>query len=581
MNELSPVHSDAGRAERRALVVLGMHRSGTSAMTKTLALLGASLPAGLMAPKESDNEAGFWEPWRVAELNNEILNAVDSEWDDVFAYRPKEYLSNVDRFYLGRAVDLLSQEFGGSQLIALKDPRISVLTTFWHRVLREAGYAPHYVIMVRNPLEVAESLRARDLFPREKSLLLWSSYMIAADRDTRDCDRIFVSYDQLLTDWRSVRDRIEKSAGIPFPRNTAAAANDIDRQLDRRLRQHQIGADHLFSRSDVTDDVKVLYRIFSAACDGAEVERAAVDAIEAELAKMDSVIGPLLADQRSRALGLSNELVELNNLHEEVCNRATSLSEQLMSERAERQVEADAAVQAAAHRDCEIADLSARAIAAEAQRDQIAGEWEVDKQRKAELKRHILSLEAERDRLVAAERGRADQFKQNFDALTLEIERTRTELTAERLRRVEEVARLERLANESEDKLRRANLQLAAAEAAARSSETKLSERFSELAKLSGMLLERDRKLAKEAEKAQRRQELYRALSWRPRWWSILSVSQQTKLQQKRLRRLGIFDGQSYLKVNPDVAANGMDPLDHYMNHGIDEDRSLHLEKRH
>jgi len=110
-------------------------------MTRTLSLLGAKLPNALIEPHE-DNPAGFWEPLKVANLNDEILQAVDSEWDDVFAFRPKEYLSNVDRFYLGRAVDLLGEEFGDSQLIVLKDPRVSVLTTFWDRALREAGYSP-------------------------------------------------------------------------------------------------------------------------------------------------------------------------------------------------------------------------------------------------------------------------------------------------------------------------------------------------------------------------------------------------------------------------------------------------------
>ena len=83
-------------------------------MTRTLSLLGASLPRHLM-PAQGDNPTGFWEAQSVADLNDDILQAVDSEWDDVFAFRPKEYLSNVDQFHLGKAIDLLSEEFDGSQ----------------------------------------------------------------------------------------------------------------------------------------------------------------------------------------------------------------------------------------------------------------------------------------------------------------------------------------------------------------------------------------------------------------------------------------------------------------------------------
>ena len=83
------------------------------------------------------------------------------------------------------------------------------------------------------------SLRSRDQFPREKSLLLWSSYMIAAEREHARYEPNFVSYDQLMSDWRGVRRRIEESTGIPFPRDTAAAANDVDRHLDSGLRHHR------------------------------------------------------------------------------------------------------------------------------------------------------------------------------------------------------------------------------------------------------------------------------------------------------------------------------------------------------
>ena len=255
-------------------------------MTRTLSLLGASLPKGLMPALANNNESGFWEPLSVAQLNDEILQALDSDWDDVFAFKPRQYLSNFDRFYLGRAVEILEQEFDGSQLIVLKDPRISVLSSFWDRALREAGFEPHYIVMVRNPLEVAESLRTRDGFPREKSLLLWSSYMIAAERDTRERKRTFVAFDHLMSDWRAVRSRIEQDTGVPFPRDTAAAAIEVDRFLNRSLRHHSPG-DDLYSRADVPEEVKTLYRVFSAACEGADVDAAALKGVEAELEKVD------------------------------------------------------------------------------------------------------------------------------------------------------------------------------------------------------------------------------------------------------------------------------------------------------
>src|SRR5437763_425787 len=114
MASAPPVHSECESGSSRALVVLGMHRSGTSAMTRTLSLLGAALPKDVMQAR-SDNPIGFWEPQKVADLNDEILHALDSDWDDVFAFRPKPYLSNFDGVFVGRAVELLQEQFDGSE----------------------------------------------------------------------------------------------------------------------------------------------------------------------------------------------------------------------------------------------------------------------------------------------------------------------------------------------------------------------------------------------------------------------------------------------------------------------------------
>jgi hypothetical protein len=469
--------SREGVAVRRALVVLGMHRSGTSAMTRTLSLLGAALPQSLPAAGE-DNPTGFWEPWPVALLNDEILQALDSEWDDVFAFRPRHYLSNFDNFYLGRAVDLLEQEFNGSEVIALKDPRISVLTSFWDRALQEAGFSAHYIIMVRNPLEVAESLRARNGFPREKSLLLWSSYMIAADRDTRDRERTFVSYDQLMDDWRAVRERIEAGAGFPLPRNTAAAAIDIDRFLDRKLRHHQAAPADLFSRSDVPEDIKGLYRIFSEACVGADVDRAAVDAIGAELGKVDLLVGPLLADLRASARRLSKEVAELESAHAAARDRADTLDGQLEEERQGRQAEAEAASETREELERRSNERAEQAAAAEAERDRLAAEVEAKAAKAAQLDERLSGAEAERDRLAAeveAREGEAVQLRESLSVAEAERDRLAAEVEA----RAAKAAQLDERLSEAEAEHER----FAAEAQQLRGRQTVLQDRFDDLSR--------------------------------------------------------------------------------------------------
>jgi hypothetical protein len=410
MTSTAQVELHAERGTRHAFVVVGMHRSGTSAMTRTLSLLGATLPSNLMPPLEFNNEAGFWESQLVANLNDEILQALDSEWDDVFALRPREYLSNFDGVYIGRAVETLEEEFNGSELVVLKDPRISVLSSFWNRALRKAGYTTHYIVMVRNPLEVAESLRARDGFPFEKSLLLWSSYMVAVDRDTRHCQRTFVSYDQLMANWRVVRDKIESDARLPFPRDTAAASIEIDRHLQKRLRHNRATVEDLFSSPNVPDQTKTLYRTFLDACNGADVDCDAVDAIEAELAKIDSLMGPVLADLKSRARTLAKDVGELNQAEAEARNQAESLTQELAIERSAREAE----------------ELELRRLI-ESKSDELAAEHAL-RQTDAEINLHLASENSQLAGQLAAAQEQAHLRLSELSLTKTELDSAKTEL---------------------------------------------------------------------------------------------------------------------------------------------------------
>jgi hypothetical protein len=399
-------------------------------MTRVLSLLGASLPKQLMIPNEGNPE-GFWEPQSVADLNDEMLHARDSDWDDVFAFQPRPPLSNFDHVYLAKAVELIEEEFDGADLIVLKDPRISVLTSFWDRALGEAGFATNYVIVVRNPLEVAESLRARDSFPREKSLLLWSSYMIAVERDTRGKPRTFVSYDQLMNDWRSVRSRIERDTGVQFPRATATAAVEIDRFLNLDLRHHQASLDDLLSRDDVSDDVKTLYRVFVAACEGAEIDEASLEAVQARLAEIEALMGPLLADLRSRERKLTADVATLNDAHAGARGQADALAEELAEARSKLSKlkksldvldsEFEHAVRLVEQR------VERRLADAETERDELLQEIRAEKERVEEREAELRKLgeEAQHFRALSARsEAKLTKFEDDLEQVEQEMENT-------------------------------------------------------------------------------------------------------------------------------------------------------------
>lgn len=322
---------DAPReAHRRALVVLGMHRSGTSALTRVLTLAGATAPKHLMPPAP-DNPTGFWESIDLAALNDEVLQGIDSEWDDIFAFRPKPYLSNFDHYYLGRGQDVVEANFDGADLIVLKDPRVSVLTPFWHRVLQKSGYQPFYLIVVRNPLEVAGSLLDRGGFSTDKSLLLWTSYMLAAVRDTRDKPRVFVQYERLLDNPSQVLDSIERASGFPLPRRTAAASTEIRRFLAKSLRHHHVSSDDLNARDDIWDFVKALYAWLLQAAEGQVPAHDILEHIERELLAVERVAGGAVADLKLDVRGLERAIEDLKAKHEQEQARILAEREQIAS----------------------------------------------------------------------------------------------------------------------------------------------------------------------------------------------------------------------------------------------------------
>jgi hypothetical protein len=284
-------------ARRQALVVAGMHRSGTSAMARLLSLSGATLPERVMDPGP-DNPLGYWEPWEMVALDDEILEAVDSRWDNVFAVKDNDRAWAARGRFLDKAKDFLTHNFGDQDLLVMKDPRSSILARFWRQALDEIAVDPIYVIMVRHPLEVADSLLARNGSPRAKSLLLWTSYMLAVERDTRDAPRIFVTYSDMLNDWRGVLDRIEAAMERPLPRRTPAAGVEIERFLSKSHRHHEADVSALDEMQGVWPGAQTTYRWLIDAARGATPAPQTLATVEAELDALERTIGPVVAELR-------------------------------------------------------------------------------------------------------------------------------------------------------------------------------------------------------------------------------------------------------------------------------------------
>lgn len=195
--------------QRTALMILGMHRSGTSALTRVLSLIGASLPNNLYPPGDG-NPLGHWEPAEAVSLNDRMLASFGSHVNSVLSLDERWFTSAEAVAFTDEVVGLIDAEFGSECLIVIKDPRISLLFPVWADALKRLKIDYKVIILVRSFVEISDSLSKRQSrhFPNE----LWSynrcgllafRYLTAAERYTRDRYRVFVNYDDLLQDWRA------------------------------------------------------------------------------------------------------------------------------------------------------------------------------------------------------------------------------------------------------------------------------------------------------------------------------------------------------------------------------------------
>lgn len=304
--------AEKSAAGRSAYLVLGMHRSGTSAVTQLLALAGAELPSNVM-PGDEFNAKGYFEPWKVAQFNNRRLRAAGGAWDDVFSF-PFRPLAD-DAAWRSEAVTLFGEEYGQARHPLLKDPRVTVLLPLWRGVLEDLRIAARCVIPVRHPLAVAGSLARRDGFAVEKSVLLWTSYMLAAEAYTRDLPRAFVSYDGLLKDWRAETARIEDAHGAPLPRLNARAAKAIDGFLSPDLR-HNAAAGDLAATPKVGPLAAAVLDWFETAARGGPAKPGPLNAAGAEVRRLQAEMGIFVSPVTRDLDETRSEFLELRQRHD-------------------------------------------------------------------------------------------------------------------------------------------------------------------------------------------------------------------------------------------------------------------------
>lgn len=201
--------------DKSVVVILGMHRSGTSVLARCMKVFGFSLGNKLM-PAYVDNPKGYFEDEEIVNLNDEMLASLGSSWEKISIIHEEEVRSLYGTEFFSRAVHLIEKRLQSFPHFAVKDPRFVLLLPFWKKVLASCNIPVKYVLPVRNPISVAASLKKRDGMELGEGIQLWLAYVLASLRYSDGETRVVVDYDALLEDSSREISRISSALHLPL-----------------------------------------------------------------------------------------------------------------------------------------------------------------------------------------------------------------------------------------------------------------------------------------------------------------------------------------------------------------------------
>jgi hypothetical protein len=226
---------------RKCLIVLGMHRSGTSSLTGALHLTGLDIGKSIMPPAD-ENPKGFFENLSLSAINDKILEELFNFWSDTLFIPEGWWKDSKFNDHAEQIIQILHTEFTTKNPILIKDPRLCIVLPLYLHVFEKIGMEPVFLICVRNPVEVAVSLGKRNNMPMEKSLLLWMDHHLRAEVYSRGMPRLFVSFNHFLENPIDVLVNASKSLHLELAINEQTKSeilNFLDPSLAHKVRNEQ------------------------------------------------------------------------------------------------------------------------------------------------------------------------------------------------------------------------------------------------------------------------------------------------------------------------------------------------------
>lgn len=237
---------------RRMTLVLGMHRSGTSAMTGMLKTAGLDAPIDPLGATEN-NPYGYWESTRLVLHTDQFLEANGYHWSSLFCL-PQSWLYSAEALEWGhRYLEAFEDVYPQSTHILLKDPRLCILSRAFLPWLQSGFVDVDVVLILRRPLEVAFSLQKAEGLSLLQAVCLWISSVLESEQISRAFPRLIVTYEQLLDSPDQVLLRCQKLFGRATGQAAGVLSADAIRFVQSSSRRQRV--EELTRHLDASDSV--------------------------------------------------------------------------------------------------------------------------------------------------------------------------------------------------------------------------------------------------------------------------------------------------------------------------------------
>jgi len=203
----------------------------------------------LMGANDS-NLMGHFEHREFLEINQALLKYLGGSWENPPVSRPGwEEDPALNNF--AREAQLLLETFADSSHWGWKEPRTTILLPFWKRLIPNL----HFIICIRNPLEVARSIAKRDGLSLSAAAYLWNLYTKAAIRDTANCRRVLTFYENYFDNPREEVNKVVNFCDLKMPTEWSL----VEQSISANLRNQATNVSELLDETLIPTEYKLWY----------------------------------------------------------------------------------------------------------------------------------------------------------------------------------------------------------------------------------------------------------------------------------------------------------------------------------